>query len=184
MRRKIMVCLAAMLLAVSTALAYWPKEQPLHCQEKNVNCQLLQMVMQGRFTDLAPEDNLSIRVYAACLPRLMAITEEDFVHFREEFSEAADGLESCLQIAIGHCLWADILAQPEGETVRATAIRQVLLLFLKPPQNARDVEERATIRSQMTEELLAEMVALTGVSPALLEHLLYSENWKETETME
>ncbi len=180
MLKRICALLLALLLAApSVGADYWPESHVLQCGEKSVNCQILQLVMMGRFGEMDPNDLLDTRVYAAVLPHLLAMAEEDMTHFIEEFQVEKADVERCLYAAIGHCLWADILISPEQEDERLTASRRVLLLFLGQSSAPKDVEARAIIRSQLTDEIISDIAQLNGLETAFLEYLFYSDDWQD-----
>lgn len=187
MKKRILAAALALLLLLSAALAdYWPEGHELACREGRIGCQILQMVMMGAFTEMDPDDRLCVRVYAASLPRLTALTAEDKAHFMQEHGVAEDELTRCLHIAVGHCLWAEILANQEGEglTGDAQSARQIALLFLETADTPRAVEERAIIRSGMTDELTAELAKLLDVDAAFLDHIFFSDDWRDAHITE
>lgn len=174
--------LAALLLACllpSCALAgYWsPRE--VRCRDNRTNCLVLQAVMMGSFGQLDPADNLNIRVLSASLPRLTALENADFEHFQAEFQAEEAVVVRCWEIAVLHCLWADILAEPEVEDARTQAARQVLRLFLEKEDTSAAMEQRAIIRSQLTDELIADIAQAAGVSIGALERAVYSDDWTD-----
>ncbi len=182
MKKSILAAALALLLLLSAALAdYWPAGHELVCREGRIGCQILQMVMMGTFAEMDPDDRLCVRVYAASLPRLTTLTAEDKAHFMQEHGTAEDELTRCLHIAVGHCLWADILANPEGEglTGETQAARQIALLFLAAADTPQAVEERAIIRSGMTDGLAADLAALLGVDAAFLDRLFFTDDWRD-----
>ncbi len=173
-------CLALLLAAMMMAALPVRAEAPgPACRENRPGCLLLQEVLNGAFSRMDPADSLSVRIHAAVLPMLLSLTEEDLSHFLTEYPAEEALLRRSLHAATGYCLWADILSRPGEGDERLNNSRLVLLLFLRPASGSRDVEDRATIRSMMTEELLKEMAQMNGVSPAFLEHLFYSDDWRD-----
>ncbi len=174
-----------MLIALLIALLLLPPARAENagpvCHEGRDSCLLLQLAMRGDFSRMDPADSLSVRIHAAVFPMLQRLTAEDIAHYLTEHPMAETELTRRLYAATGCCLWADILSSPAGEDVRENNSRQVLLLFLRDDPGSRDVEDRATIRSMMTDELLREMAEMNGVSPAFLEHLFYSDDWRDTD---
>lgn len=176
MRNLLLVLSLAFLLAAGSPAR---SEQPLiACTEGGVGCQILQMVMQGGFSDLDVTDNVSIRVLSAALPRLQSLTEADFTHFTGAHQIDAALLQAHYHVALGHCLWADILSAPGTPGERETQVREVLLLFLRPADSPRVIEERALIRSQLSDEIIAEFAEVTALPADFLNHLFYSDDWR------
>ncbi len=178
MLRRICLWLLCGLLLTCSAFAE-DGPAPLQCREDRIACQVLQMVMRGDFSSLDETDSLSVRVHAAVLPWLLSLTEEDTAHLLAEYQADGAMLQLHLHIAMGNCLWADILTAPRHEDARQQAYREVLLLFLRPAATPRDMEDKATIRSQLTEDFLTRMAEETGLSLSFLEHIFYSDDWRE-----
>ena len=87
----------------------------------------------------------------------------------------------CWYIALGNCLWADILAEPDAGDERTQAARRVMLLFLEPANTSSAREQQATIRSRLTDEIIAEIAQAVGVTAAFVEHVVYSDDWRSTD---
>ncbi len=181
MKKRIILLLAALMLLAPVRADYWSVGHEVKCKDGYVSCQVLQMVMMGSFAELDAADSLNVRVHAASLSRLNRLTDADKEHFMAEFCVQEAELTLCLHAAIGHCLWADILLDHSHEEMprEVQAARKVALLFLQPPKSPRDVEDRAIIRSEMTDDVLAEMARLLEVDAAFLEHIFYSEDWRD-----
>lgn len=180
--RRAAALLLALLLPLSAARAdYWAdKEQDLVCKENRAGCHVLQMVMMGCFADMDEDDSLSLRVHAAVLPWLRAITQEDFDHFCAQFGEEEARVQECYLIALGYALWADILVSPEPEEEAARQARRVLLLFMDPDDRWENLSQMAAIRSQMTDADLEAIAAAAQVPTALADRLIYSDHWQQT----
>ncbi|MDO4741186.1 MAG: hypothetical protein Q4A66_11000, partial [Eubacteriales bacterium] len=79
--KRILSLLLILLLALSPARAeYWTDltDRPVVCCEDRPGCHVLQTVMMGSFAQFDPDDSLSVRVFSAALPRLLAVEEDDF----------------------------------------------------------------------------------------------------------
>lgn len=182
MRRKLHRLAALLLLGCllpSCALAAYWSTREVRCRDNRTNCLVLQAVMMGSFGQLDPADNLNIRVLSASLPRLTSLEDADFEHFQAEFQAEEAVVIRCWEIAVLHCLWADILAEPEVGDARTQAARQVLRLFLEKEDTSAAMEQRAIIRSQLTDEIVADIAQAAGVSIGASERAVYSDDWTD-----
>lgn len=181
--------LALLLLALTLSLParpapaeYWDDvaKRPVVCCDDRAGCQILQMVMMGSFVGFDPDDSLSVRVLSAALPRLCAITQEDIAHFIDEFDVPEEVIRRFHYIALGHGLWADIIASPTLDDARATDARRVLLVFLNPASEKNGLEQMALIRLGITDELIETLAQAAALPVGFVEYLIYDDDWYQT----
>lgn len=169
-----------LMLPAAQASCEYREEELTHriaCKENRTGCEILQMVMTGSFDSLDPDDRLSVRVLSAAYPQLKAVGEEDFSHFMEEFGVDELLLQREYYIALGCCLWADILmgaAQDPDEE----AARQVLLLFLDPQSAQNAPAQMQTIRNLLDEDMIKMLAGRTGLPEGFIRHLIESDDWR------
>lgn len=174
----------ALLMMISSALAespYWSADlaHAGSCKQSRQGCEVLQMVLMGRFAGFDRTDNLSRRVFSAVLPMLLAVTQEDFDHFCVEFNVSQERARELYYIAMGNCLWADILLAEDTEADGAlAAARVVLLLFLDPGSSLYGQEQIATIRAEMDDADIAGIADTAGLPFEFVKYLMTSEDWK------
>lgn len=152
---------------------YWDTSahRPVVCCENRPGCQVLQAVMVGSFANFDAEDSLNLRVLSAALPRLTAITDEDFAHFSENFDEDPERVKELYYIALGNCLLSDIIVTPIAEDMDAQNARTVLNLFLAP--KGRDAEEQMrTIRENCGPTDMLLLSEHAGVPLGFVEYLM------------
>lgn len=179
-KRLFALCLSALLLLSAPALAadgYWGVSgRPLTCREQRLACSVLQTVMSGCFADFDPANNLDARVFSAALTQLKTVAADDFTHFCDEFGVSAAQLQRRYYIAMGHCLWADIIATPAKDDA-AYQTRTVLYLFLHPEGHENAAEQMAAIRDMLTDELIARLAQSDDLPVDFVDYLLNAEDW-------
>ncbi len=178
--KKALILLLALLAALSTARAeYWEDitERPFVCCDDRSGCQVLQMVMIGSFDGFDVGDSLSVRVFSAALPRLSAVTEDDIEHFVEEYGVDEAVARRNYNVALGHCLWADILTFPETDDARANEARRVLLIFLDPSSEPNGLEQMAIIRANIDDALVCTLAEAASLPVNFVEYLVYDSDW-------
>lgn len=113
---------------------YWDTDEQrmVVCCDDRPGCQVLQTVMMGSFADFDPEDRLNLRVFSAVLPRLTAVTEDDFTHFSKYFSVEKEVIKELYFIALANCLRSDLMVTPLADDMNQQNARTVLSLFLNP----------------------------------------------------
>lgn len=169
------ICLLAALLFLTgfACAEYWDASvpQPAVCCDDRPGCQVLQTVMMGGFADFDPEDSLNVRVLSAALPRLTAVTEDDFSHFSVNFAVDIDTVEELYFIALGNCLRSDMIVTPLCDNMDEQNARTVLGLFLDPSgENA--AEQMAAIRGNISEEVIMLLAENAAVPAGFVEYLL------------
>lgn len=173
MKKIVILIMLTFLFCGCVRAEYWDgaATRPVVCCDDRPGCQALQAVMMGSFASLDPEDSLSVRVFSAALPRLTTVTEDDFDHFVQYFDIGKDALKQFYYIALGNCLWADIIINPLVEDMNEQNARTVLNLFLNPVG-----EDAATqmqiIHDSCTEEALLILAENAGVPVGFVKHLL------------
>lgn len=180
MKRRLFAAILALTLLASCARAeYWSDitERPVVCCDGRTGCQLLQMVMMGTFADLNPHDGLETRVLSAVYPLLLEITEEEFAHFSDEFRVEPEVIRIAYYIALGNCLWADILTAANVEESAATA-RRILLLFLDPGNEKDARKQILTIRRALTPELIEQIADNAGLPKDFVEYVMTDDHWR------
>ena len=134
---------------------------------------VLQMVMMGSFAELDTGDNLQKRVMAAALMPLKQISDGDIRHFCEEFGEDEAQVRELYFLAVGNCLWADILLNPaEGDE---KAARTVMLLFIDPESMLDADGQMEQIRSALDDEVIATIAGAGDVPEDFVRYLLLGE---------
>ena len=183
MIKKVLSLLCALILLTGTALCespYWPEQQQSSaCKENRVGCQALQMVFYGRFNTIDKNDSLNLRVLSAVLPLLCNTSESDFEHFCAEFGVEYTTAERLYYIALGNCLWADILASLTLDEKEASA-RKVLLLFLDPTSESDGPEQIAGIRKALTDESIELIAAAASLPVNFVRYLMLTPDWQST----
>lgn len=182
MLKKILCILCALFLLTGAAFAqspYWTDDPSASsaCTEGRLGCQLLQMIFYGRFSTLDMHDSLSLRVLSAVLPMMLTIEESDFEHFCSVFGAEYDTARQLYYIALGNCLWADILTLPvldEDET----AVRKVLLLFLDPQSEPDGPQQIASIRKILKDEDIVLIAAAASLPEDFVRYLLLTPDWQ------
>ena len=178
--KKALILLLALLSALSPASAeYWEDvtDRPFVCCDDRGGCQVLQMVMTGSFDGFDISDSLSVRVFSAALTRLCAVSEEDVAHFIKEFGVDEAVARRNYNVALGHCLWADILTFPVLDDLRATDARRVLLLFLDPSSEPNGLEQMALIRASIDDALVNMLAEAASLPASFVEYLVYDSDW-------
>jgi len=165
----IWIALALMLVHSPTALAAdWSADREIHCGENLPGCQMVQMVMMGMFDVQEPWEAVTERVLAAAWSRLMEVTEEDLVHFSDEFGEDIDTARERWYSAMATCLQAYI-----HQDVRQTPQRKVLALFLDGSETSEAREARKEIRRDMTESVLSSIADDIAAPAAFVQWILF-----------
>lgn len=179
MRNRIVAILFFLLFSSGAFAEYWDEEwdRPVHCCEGRIGCQVLQMVMMGSFDPFDLSSNLNIRVFSAAFSKLQNITQDDVSHFMEEYEVDESVLRTNYYIALGNCLWADILAG-EAEDEEEEAARQVLLIFLDPSADTTSGMQIDMIRNISDETVYSEIAQCTGLPVSFVQHLIESEHWQ------
>lgn len=180
MRRFISLIVLFAFLCGSACAQYWEStfQRPVACCDDRPGCQVLQTVMMGSFAQFDPEDSLNVRVLSAALPRLAALTKDDFSHFCENFDVDREQLDELYFIALGNCLRSDIIVTPLTGDMDEQNARTVLKLFLVPPAGEYDVVQRKLIQENMTEEALCEIADNAGVPKQFVEYLLNENSFE------
>ncbi len=160
------------------AATYWndAPEGGTVCRESRPGCHLLQMAMTGSFAQLDRSDNISVRVFAAVLPQLCALGQEDFDHFTAQFGVDEALVRRIYHIALGNCLLADITLGTV-HTPEASAAYRVLLLFLYPQGEDNAAAQKSAIRREMNGEILSSMAKSTGLPADFIAYLMATDEW-------
>ena len=181
MIKKLFSLVCALILCMSIALCespYWTEQEQKSsaCKESRIGCQALQMVLYGHFSTLDTDDSLNLRVLSAVLPLLCSTDESDFEHFCAEFGVEYTTAQQLYYIALGNCLWADILSAVTLDESQASA-RRILLLFLDPSSQTDGPAQIASIRKVMTEEDIR-LIADTAALPyEFVYYLMHTPDW-------
>ena len=176
MKKFTAICLLlAMLLVNGRAEGLWDASRKITgCREDRSACLTLQAVMMGSFEDFDPQDGLSSRVFSAALGVLSVISEEDILHFCDEFEETAAAVYPIYYRALGNCLWAEVICSDPTDS-EDEAIRKVLMLFLNPEAYADTQAQMEIIRSEIQEDLLQRFAERTGTPEGFIRHLILGE---------
>lgn len=157
----------------SACAEYWdePNVKLVECCENRPGCHVLQTVMTGSFAQMDAENSLSVRVLSAALPRLAAVTEDDFRHFSEYFGVDIEVITYYYNIALANCLWADMIITPIADDIDEQNARTVLHLFIDPiSENAN--EQMQAIRENCTPQMAQLLADSAHVPVGFVEYLL------------
>lgn len=173
MKRMIALMIALFLLQGCACAEYWQgnEARSMVCCDNRPGCQVLQAVMMGSFARFDPEDSLNVRVFSAALPRLTAVSREDFAHFTEAFDLQTDRLREVYFIALGNCLRSDILVNPLADDMDEQNARTVLYLFLNPDSEDAQAQMQA-IRENCTDEVMQMLAENAQVPVEFVEYLV------------
>ena len=176
--KRIFLMILLFLIPACAYAEYWDNtiERPVVCCDDRPGCQVLQAVMMGSFADFDPADSLNVRVLSAALPRLAAVETDDFAHFSDYYNVDEAIIRQFYYIALGNCLWADIIISPLVEDMDEQNARTVLYLFLAPADKKDSVEQREIIRANTTQQTLEVISEKAKVPVGFVEYLLLSEN--------
>lgn len=173
MKKALISFLISLLLCARAGAEYWDSADPRipDCCHDRPGCQVLQTVMLGSFARFDPGDSLNVRVLSAALPRLTAVTEDDFAHFSASFGVETDVIKELYFIALANCLRSDIIVTPIADSIEEQNARTVLSLFLNPEKPDAEILMQA-ISESFTEEDAQTLSRHAGVSPEFIQYLI------------